>query len=351
MKKNYLYSADLIRAIAIVFVVVVHICSEYLGKGSALGSAGWWFANIFETIAKVAVPLFVMLSGSLLLDPQKDYTLNEFYKRRFSTIGIPLLFWPLFYYFSLHFLTRPTITLTGFMNDYIFLNMFYHLYFLYIIAGLYLIAPFLRRMLSHLNPYEKKVLVSGALLLSLLITPLVYFTQNTINYWSIFTVFIPFIGYFLAGQYLKDVMLNKAQINRRLSIYVMLTFVVAVSKYFAYAAGSYSLTHYLDDVLSFGVMAMSLLIYPILLNLDKSYSFLTKSKINKIVIKLSSASFGIYLIHPIFIYVIKRILGDFLNDRNTLVLGVITVETVCILLASYLSVNVLKKLPLLKLLF
>src|SRR5258708_1620893 len=93
------YSADLIRALAIVLVIVVHVYSEFISKIIFVHSTDWWLAEFFESFAKISVPLFIMLSGFLLLDKKKSYTIGEFYKKRLFKIGIPILIWPVVFYF------------------------------------------------------------------------------------------------------------------------------------------------------------------------------------------------------------------------------------------------------------
>jgi hypothetical protein len=62
--KKYIFSADLLRAVAILLVVIVHVCSGYLSTPVILGSSIWWFANILETAGKVAVGLWFWTYGA-----------------------------------------------------------------------------------------------------------------------------------------------------------------------------------------------------------------------------------------------------------------------------------------------
>ena len=97
-EKKYFYPADLIRAVAIIGVVTIHVFTEVVNGPKVFQTPFWWFANFVDSAARVAVPLFVMLSGYLLLHGEKKYSALEFLKRRLSKIGIPLLIWPLLFY-------------------------------------------------------------------------------------------------------------------------------------------------------------------------------------------------------------------------------------------------------------
>ena len=87
---------DLSRTVAVVLVIFLHASIEpthtvvYVGQGMQL----WWASNVYDSISRTAVPLFVMLTGALLLQPNKaDEPLRVFFKKRWNRIGIPVLFW------------------------------------------------------------------------------------------------------------------------------------------------------------------------------------------------------------------------------------------------------------------
>src|SRR5437868_4695382 len=56
-----------------------------------------WSIMALEAACRWAVPVFVMLSGALLLDPDRKETPKAFYRKRFWRVGIPLVFWSTFY--------------------------------------------------------------------------------------------------------------------------------------------------------------------------------------------------------------------------------------------------------------
>lgn len=84
------------RVIAILAVVLLHVSSRVV-MWSELGSNDWWYANLYDSLVRWCVPVFVMISGALLLSPEKAEPLGLFYKKRASRILFPLVFWSLFY--------------------------------------------------------------------------------------------------------------------------------------------------------------------------------------------------------------------------------------------------------------
>jgi len=299
---SYNYNADFIRSVAIIFVVILHVTAIFITQSIQTNTSFWWMLLITETSTKVAVPLFIMLSGQLILDPSKEYTLIDFYKRRISKLGIPIIFWPFFYYFCFLFLKRIDLNFAKLVNDFVFLNMFYHLYFLYIIFGLYLFTPFIKKTLKTSTMAEKKALMAGSFVFSAMVATLVYALPTKINYWSIFTVFIPFLCYFLAGDFLRHVTPTKKALYSCLALFVGVTIIVSVCKFFAYENTNIYLIRYLSDALSVGVMVQSVLAFIILLNVTRYKSFLTSIPTTKVIHTLAAASFGIYIIHPMLLF-------------------------------------------------
>ena len=79
---------DFLRAFAIFAVILCHV-------DGIIGYSFWnlkvALPGLLTTIALTGVPIFLMLSGALLLN--KEYSLKEFFKKRFSRIIYPFIFW------------------------------------------------------------------------------------------------------------------------------------------------------------------------------------------------------------------------------------------------------------------
>jgi len=134
---------DRLRNLATVMVIGIHVAAPVAhGDGMDFNGAWWWAGNFWNSLTRPAVPLFVMLSGYLLLS--KDYPLPDFLKRRFSRVVIPAIFWMLIY--SLYnFLANGSPTSIGMaLKGIVTGPVHYHLWFIYLIIGLYLVYPILR---------------------------------------------------------------------------------------------------------------------------------------------------------------------------------------------------------------
>src|SRR5690606_17311617 len=89
---------DTARVLAALAVVVLHSAAMVLDIGTVQDSSNWLWASVYDAATRWCVPVFVMISGVLLLDPHKKReTLGQYYQRRARRIVPATVFWSLFY--------------------------------------------------------------------------------------------------------------------------------------------------------------------------------------------------------------------------------------------------------------
>ncbi|MBS1524844.1 MAG: acyltransferase family protein, partial [Bacteroidetes bacterium] len=141
-----------LRVIALFAVIVLHTASLPLMEYKQAGTTGWLAADFYNALTRFAVPVFVMITGALLLP--REYELGDFLKRRLTRIVWPFLFWSLVYVgYSWY---NEDIVFTGDMSKNIAIVLhqlkygaFYHLWYVYMLIGLYLIIPILGRFVRN----------------------------------------------------------------------------------------------------------------------------------------------------------------------------------------------------------
>lgn len=118
------------------------------------------FGNVIQSIVRIALPMFVLISGALILNSKKEESLGIFYLKRLMKVALPLYIYSLIYLFvfkydysfdlfmPMNFL-RAIKQITG-------ENVFFHLWFAYMILGIYLCAPFLKKMCHSLTDKDCK---------------------------------------------------------------------------------------------------------------------------------------------------------------------------------------------------
>lgn len=140
--KPTFYWADRLRNLATLMVIIIHVAAPVVEFYKDFHTTQWWAGNILNSASRSAVPLFVMLSGFLLLG--KDYPLPDFLKRRFTRVLVPAFFWMIAYsIYNFQAGNKPT-NWTEAIRGIISGPVHYHLWFIYLIIGLYLLYPLIR---------------------------------------------------------------------------------------------------------------------------------------------------------------------------------------------------------------
>lgn len=148
MQEEKLVWADNLRAIATVAVILLHASAPLVPREGF--NFDWWTGNLIQSLVRFCVPIFFMLTGLLLFD--KEYELFSFLKKRFSRIIYPFLFWSFFYIlFDIGLKIRhgeqlDLLSALKFMINQYKGGSYYHLWFIYVMIGLYLITPVIRRL-------------------------------------------------------------------------------------------------------------------------------------------------------------------------------------------------------------
>ena len=286
-----LHYIDALRLLAILMVVVLHTSARALAKSPAFGEV-WWAGNLFDSLSRWSVPVFVMVSGTLLLNAPRAESVTAFLRRRFSKILIPFFVWSGVYLLFRLLILKEPLSVWQIAQNLLQDPAFYHLWFMYVILGLYLITPILRSWLP--NASEPTLRYALAL-------------------WALFTCFLPFgkhllglglgvpmdfltgyAGYFVLGYYLNlKVPLPAAWLWGLFSSGGLLTIV-----------GTWALTlkkHGLLDQLMFSyfspnVLLMSIGVYGLFQGAKR-----WQSTPPPWLMPLSQCSFGIYLCHPLLL--------------------------------------------------
>jgi surface polysaccharide O-acyltransferase-like enzyme len=201
----HLYWIDLVRAVAVFQVVLVHLSYVIFFKEDVL-SANWRAANFYDALSRIGVPLFFMASGALLLG--KSEPSAHFFRKRFLKVGIPTLFWSLAYLlWSVEAYTNgtmgPLAVILSMLKAIYTGNVEIHLWFLYILIGIYLVVPILRVYISAASKQDLAFFVG----MWFLATPLLELAQRISGFQSalVIPVVAGYVGYFMTGYLLADI--------------------------------------------------------------------------------------------------------------------------------------------------
>lgn len=140
--------ADACRVAALVGAVVIHACGGIaLYSFEAPARTAWLVTNFVESLVRCSVPLFVMLSGALLLRREAATSTPRVVGQRVLRIAVPLLVWSFVYVRYVAAVTGRTVDGFQLFRE----PVRYHLWFVYMMMGIYLALPWLEAIYRELR--------------------------------------------------------------------------------------------------------------------------------------------------------------------------------------------------------
>ncbi|MCI1966655.1 MAG: acyltransferase family protein [Oscillospiraceae bacterium] len=337
MKKVRIVYLDVLRVIAGFCIVLIHQ-STIVNDANLINTIrfDWITGAILNSITHWSVPIFFMISGLTLLDFRKKYSTIVFCKKRCSKVILPFVIWTFIYILWQQSYGEKINGVSDILNKTICGPASYHLWFFYVLIGMYLCTP----ILSLLTEHPKAL--SYLIVLCVIKNQVYPFLQT---FWNINICFdIPFAGkyleYFLLGYFLKDLQLKKAY---RYLIYAgglagvlastlsCILMCIGKSKNYLYFIGYETIPTLLISIAVFTLFKQI------------NWASIFSNRKYKILSVLSDATFGIYLVHLIIQRFYWLFLNPDFNNVNGMLLG-----TVIVYFISLSIVVCLKKIPLLK---
>lgn len=201
--RRYQPHLDLLRIFAAFCVILLHVLSPLLTSAPDFGTRTWNVANMLNEITRIGVPLFLMLTGCLLLPAASTKDFGKFYRRRLSRVLIPFLIWNLIYYIYNRTQNGLPVFDRAFFDQLINNGSEYHLWYVYTLIGIYLILPFLARMLESCTDSQ----ILWLLVLTTFPTTLRPFLNITTPvYIYLFNPLLEgYLGYVILGHYLNRI--------------------------------------------------------------------------------------------------------------------------------------------------
>lgn len=277
---------DIARIVAVLGVIAIHTWS--VGYDLELGSTGWWTANILVSASRWAVPVFVMISGGLLLG--KSEPAAAFYRKRLLRVGIPVVFWITAYFVFRATFLEERLTADTVIRDVALARPFTHLYFLYIIVGLYVATPLLRYFTTQTSRRAVSIAAAVLLLIPAVESMLPYSIGSGggvtgLTYW------VTFLGYYLAGYALSGLRLRGSwrfawAIFALLAAQAVLAYLVGGTDWRAYPAGYFSVLVIPAALVIYGVCAREI----------------DEPRTHTLLAEMGVATFGVFLVHEMVLY-------------------------------------------------
>ena len=201
-EQNY----DMLRVISMICIMLIHLGDDY-GYSIMADEPMYYFSlgNICLTLTTFAVPCFLMISGAFLLSNPRNREFKNFYHKTFRNIGIPTLLVSALYvfynivklYYHISLGMDVTDTPVKYFMEWFRGEPFYHMWYMYMIVGIYLVVPILIRIKETLDfDVWKKIAIA-----SLIVSVILWSTSSFKVHWGLEG--IVYLGYFLMGDVLK----------------------------------------------------------------------------------------------------------------------------------------------------
>ena len=285
---------DILRIFAFVFIVMLHTLNRQYGL--AVWMSGY-------AVISIGVNLFIMISGYLLLD--RTETVKEFFRKRFfSILPLFIIFNIIYIYFYNHsFITIKKISAP-------------HFWYIYMILGLYLLTPWLRKVLQYAEKETFYVVVLW--FLCNILNPYMQFFRFPKIPFSHFPI-TGFIGYYILGYYLKKYRYKLEKIPFICVIGVYITgFLISVlsTKYVLATTGNRISDFFDKNSLGTFFMSISFFIFWIKFNFKNR---------NKVIRMISDSTYFAYLIHIIILHYVIKISDEMIfKSVATIIVSIIT---------------------------
>ena len=383
--RPHLYWLDLLKLIAIFMMVAGH-CGDFVPQAER--ASDWYqvWGTVYNSLMRPAIPLFVMITGALLL-PVKQ-TASAFYAKRLPRVLIPFALWALFYaLFPL--LTRllgfPPSTVTDFFPwapadqsgtaalfyiaeiPFDFSPFCVQMWYIYTLIGIYLYLPIFSAWVKQATDKEQRLFL-GLWGLTLFIPYLRELPQLAVavlgenhalipyfkdflgtklwgvcswNEFGMLYCFAGFNGYLLLGHYLK----NHPFAGSWAKLLALCLPMFAVG----YAATLIGFKHMVSlpgaiepmIELFFTYCSPNVFLMTLPLALIAQKVNYTNVTFRRLMVSLSSCTFGIWMIHYFCLYPCKRLVD--LLQLHTMVSLVVT--SVFLLAVNWLLVAAVRRIP------
>lgn len=337
------FALDLLRVMACFMVVWQHVTECYyinpdmtVPTHDEMPLIGW-----MNSMTPIEVPLFVMISGYFLLPLKMNVT--DFFKRRFTRILIPFVVWCVVY--AGYYMVSRGDSWMDFARHILHIPVNFgveigHMWFIYMLLGLYMLVPVLSPWLVQCSKRELQGYLGVWAFTTCLPYIHLWFPEVLGEcFWNpspMLHYFTGFAGYFVLGYYIK----RYGALSIRTSLWMFIgayLFTVAV---YQYRLGKVTLVSDLEVCWRFCGVNIAIMAYAVF-SLVKNIRWQGTGILGRWISQVSSLSYAIYFVHLMMIFFWRDAFSEALGH----VYLQIPILTLGAFLSSYLVIWVLSKLP------
>ncbi|MPM13097.1 O-acetyltransferase WecH [bioreactor metagenome] len=330
---------DILKSIAIFGVLTIH--ATFAGLAGSVASANWFASVFWGSIVRASVPIFLMCSGALLLDPKKELPLSVLYRKNLLRILVALFFWATAYKFYGLVVSGNGISLGNIIQSVKEVMTFqheFHLYYLHIMILVYVCLPVTRIITAGSTKQQLRYLLAVWFVLGIVFPIAKEFWPFTLLsgiplQWMM-NMSYSAIGYGILGYYITN------HTQWKTGFYLLLFFCGFLCVFGGTAAMSIrtgALYQLFWEGMSPGVCFMAAGLFGAVTVLSRN-----RNRRHPVAEKISKASFCVYLVHIFFLNIFTG-----LGFTVTLLPCLISIPilVLVVFLCSYAVYLILSRIP------
>ncbi len=343
--KPRFYYFDALRAMAIVAVILLHNAADQADLYGKIPEATWIPACFYYGLTRFCVPMFVLLSGALLLKRGREITIRELLSKRLPKLVIPLVTWSFIYMVYAYFTNAfgGKLDVLGLLKSFYNGPIVYHFWFLYMLIGIYLVSPIINLFINSAGEIYIKYFLCVWFIANSFFA--IIDTAFEFPFGVDFSGFTGYVGYFVLGYYLQNFDFNKRMLTL-LYWASILAFIASVAGIILLHTGHAK--HAADIIESDFTPEMPFAIAGLFLWM-KNYSDNHPSRNGlwaRIVTEISKESYGIYIVHVLIVRILLRQAWYNAHILNMDIIYGAPIKVLIIFVLSYLLVRLVRLLPL-----
>lgn len=335
---------EVARFVAILMVLIIHNVDEGVYKSGLDSDTQWYISQFFHLIGRLGVPIFFMITGSLLIPKLKDANIKYFYLKRIPQFFLLIVFYTIIINILHALINKQDVDITSIITKLSHgdTGSAYQLWFLYSIMAMYFALPFLSRMLHAMSSHEVIIFI----ILSLIFFYLPISSETLFSY-RVFSAPLNvdpvngFVSYVVTGYYISNRMQKEIR-GPLLFLALLLLLIVSL-----YTQGQLKIINKMngDGIGWYSSTFIFFCSVPAFIILNK-YGNSIFSLAPKTFTLLSRSSFCVFLIHLIPTWITLQYLVDIkINLALAIFISIIISYIFCIFIYLILyRVPVLKKL-------
>lgn len=334
-QRGFSTAMDTTRVGACFMVVLLHVAAVNFN----VFDEQWWASNFYDALTRSCVPLFLMITGVLLLGKQEP--MPDFFKKRFLRVLPPLLFWSLFYMIWNSWNGESYGPVSGWVKALANGPVVFHLWYLYAIVGIYLFVPFLRRIWNAAEIAERRLYLAIWAMVSAWPTvgAVLEIESDPLQVYGV-GPFVGLAGYLFLGAYVQQAWTQRADKRRYWTwsvcwFLVFSTLTMVATYLYSLHTGRPDTLFY--DYLSPFVLASSVCAFNVLYGLgSRARDFASPIR------GVAACTLGVYCVHIFVLNVLDDVTGVMRNGASSW--WAIPITAACVFSLSLSAIMVLRRL-------